>query len=211
MGRGREQGQGRARGRCGWAADGAASRCLHSLPHRPHPQPHPLQPPRRRPPVFVLGAAVLLPWNLILSSLPFFASLLAPSSALHASLPSTLSFVATGTNFLALAWITFCAGRAAPRELGEPTGNGAGVVGRIRQSLLGLLLAFACVQAFVILAPAEGQAGPATVVVLGAWVVGVMLGGSYLQAAVISYASCVPAPFTAQLTVLPAVPARNDG
>lgn len=133
-------------------------------------------------PFLVLGAATLLPWNLILSSLPFFASLLPPSSALHTSLPSVLSFLATGTNFVSLAGITFFGGKSA---------GVAGLVKSTKSSLLFLLCAFSAAQSFIVTSPAEGQAGWFTVVFLAAWVVLMMLLTSYLQSSVIAYSSCV--------------------
>lgn len=153
------------------------------------PASAPAFPPPPTLPFFVLGAAVLLPWNLILSALPFFASLLGPKAPLHSSaLPSTLSFLATGTNFLALTYITFSAAKAGSDR--SSSGGGQALVGSIRRSLLALLVAFGAVELLILSLPSAGEGALGTVGLLSGWVACVMLAGSYLQAAVVSYSSC---------------------
>jgi len=155
------------------------------------PASAPAFPPPPTLPFLVLGAAVLLPWNLILSALPFFASLLGPDAPLHSSaLPSTLSFLATGTNFLALAWITFSSAKASSSGSSSSPG-GPTLVWSIRQSLVALLLSFGAVELLIVLLPAAGEGGLGTVGLLAGWVACTMLAGSYLQAAVVAYSSCV--------------------
>lgn len=153
------------------------------------PASAPAFPPPPTLPFLVLGAAVLLPWNLILSALPFFASLLGPAAPLQSSaLPSTLSFLATGTNFLALSYITFSSAR---KGSGSSSTGGQALVRSIRRSLLALLLAFGAVELLIVLLPAAGEGGVGTVGLLACWVACMMLAGSYLQASVVSYSSCV--------------------
>lgn len=131
--------------------------------------------------------SVLLAWNVLLCLFPHFIALLAPSSpSLALSLPSSLSLLSTGTNFVALAWLTFRSSASTPGGMKERDPNAS-----IRSSLWVLIgLHGALVVAIVAIGQDVSDGGaPFVLAGLGLWSIGVMWTGSYLQAGVMECAS----------------------
>jgi hypothetical protein len=106
----------------------------------------------------------------LVALLPHLASLL-PS---HPSLPSTLSLLATGTNFAALAWLTFLApGKSSARDPSKTiSGSLWALVGLLALGLLGL----------VFIGDGDLRGGEGWLIAsVGVWTVAMMWAGSYLQ------------------------------
>lgn len=144
-------------------------------------------PPPPTLPFVVLGMSVLLAWNVLLCLFPHFIALIVLSSpSLALSLPSSLSLLATATNFVSLAWLTFrsSAAGSGPSKDREP--NSA-----IRFGLWTLVALHGALAVGILVVGKEVGEGGAKVVLVGlaAWTVGVMWAGSYLQAGVMELAA----------------------
>ena len=144
-------------------------------------------PPPPTLPFIVLGMSVLLAWNVLLCLFPHFIALIMPSSpSLALSLPSSLSLLATATNFVSLAWLTFRSSAAGTGSAKNREPNSA-----IRFGLWTLVALHGALVGGILLVGKEVGEGGARVVLAGlaAWTVGVMWAGSYLQAGVMECAA----------------------
>lgn len=153
-----------------------------SRPSSPAPPPY-----SSTLPFVVLGMSVLLAWNVLISLFPHFISLVTPTSPSTAlSLPSSLSLVATATNFISLSLITFRSSASSnqPKQRADP--NSA-----IRFGLWALVgLHAALVLALLLVGKDVAEGGVKWILAgLGVWTVGVMWSGSYLQAGVMECAA----------------------
>ncbi|PFH52589.1 hypothetical protein AMATHDRAFT_139820 [Amanita thiersii Skay4041] len=63
---------------------------------------------------FIIGSALLLPWNVIITAVPFFLSRLEGSGHLHLTFSSYLTTLTTVVNFMFLAHATFYAKPTSP-------------------------------------------------------------------------------------------------
>lgn len=144
--------------------------------------------PHDRPllPFHLLGAAILLPWNVLLLTFPHFTSLLPPSSSLRSTLPSSLSLLATTVNFLSLAWITF---KKPPPPAGRQ--DSADPSGQIQGSILALI-GLQIVMLIGVLGSGgqvAEEGGSVIFVGLATWAIASMVVGSVLQVGVMQLAS----------------------
>jgi hypothetical protein len=141
--------------------------------------------PRPTLPFLLLGAAILLPWNTLLLTFPHFSSLLPPSSPLRSTLPSSLSTLATFTNFFALGWITF-------RPNLDTTTD---ATGETRRSLFQLLILQLLILIGVLASGGAGQSTGgwswAVMAMLSGWTIACMVVGSCLQASVMQLSRSV--------------------